>query len=66
MESTGGTTLSMTMYVGDVKTTTQQLGNYQSQIVVWPDKAKAYFTAKKPVGGPATLKARLIELPPGE
>lgn len=66
VEASGGTTLSMTMQVGSVKTTTAQLGNFQSETVVWPDKATAFFTAKKPVGGPATLKARLIELPPGE
>ncbi|NHZ98270.1 Atrophin-1 multi-domain protein [Massilia sp. CCM 8734] len=66
VESTGGTTMSMTMQVGTVKTETAQLGNGQSQAVVWPDQAKAYFTAKKPVGGPASLKARLIELPAGE
>lgn len=66
VESTGGTTMSMTMQVGTVKTETLQLGNGQSQTVVWPDQAKAFFTAKKPVGGPASLKARLIELPPGE
>lgn len=67
VEATGGAKMSMSTMVGTVvQHTTKLLGNGESDILVWPDKATAFYTAEKPAGGPASLKASFIELPPGQ
>jgi len=65
--ASGGVKLSMQIYVNKaLRLTTALLGNGQSQHVVWPAGATVTLTAEKPAGGPASAKARLVELPPGQ
>jgi hypothetical protein len=67
VESTGGVKLSMSIMVGTaIHSTTQLLGNTQSKVVVWPAGGSAFFTAEKPAGAAALVRARLVELAPGE
>ncbi|UOD30495.1 Atrophin-1 multi-domain protein [Massilia violaceinigra] len=67
VESTGGVKMRMWIEVNKVvQKDTKLLANGQSDIIVWPDKGIAYYEALKPVGGAASAKVSLVELPPGQ
>ncbi|NHZ37301.1 Atrophin-1 multi-domain protein [Massilia rubra] len=67
VEATGGVKMNMSIQIGStLQKATKFLGNGESEIVVWPDKATAFYEAQKPPGGAASVKASLVELPPGQ
>ncbi|HEX8610705.1 MAG TPA: Atrophin-1 multi-domain protein [Telluria sp.] len=67
VEATGGVKMNMSIQIGStLQTATKFLGNGESEIVVWPDKATAFYEAQKPPGGAASVKASFVELPPGQ